>query len=378
MMIRSWQRLCWVLLGLICLGAAQGRALLSHFTCIQQNKFFVFQFESTEPVLVNHFTLRHPHRLVIDFANADLSKKIVLSSVQKRWIRAVRSAKQPNGDLRVVFDLKPSFKAAWDKKVVVRAHASQVERLKQPKDFKKIIVVIDPGHGGKDPGATSAHGLREKTVVLSIAKALKRDIDRLPGFEAVLTRNRDVYYSLRERLNIARRYQGQIFIAIHADAFRNTRARGASIFALSQRGATSEAARWLAQRENNSELMGGVDLSDKENLLKSVLINLSQTATVKSSLLLGQHILGEIAHIARLHHGRIEQAAFVVLKSPDIPSLLIETGFLSNRQEAKLLGSRAYQAKMAKAIQTGILAYFKRYPPRESWLRYAQLHHLKT
>jgi N-acetylmuramoyl-L-alanine amidase len=366
-----------MLLGLVFLGAAQGRALLTGLTCVHQGNVFVFQFKSTTPVLVNHFTLGHPHRLVIDFSNAELSKKITLSAFQKQWIRSMRSAKQPNGDLRVVFDLKPNFKATWDKKVMVRANTSQIERLKQPKDFKKIIVVIDPGHGGKDPGATSPHGLREKTVVLSIAKALKKNIDRMPGFEAVLTRNRDVYYSLRERLNIARRYQGQIFIAIHADAFRNTRARGASIFALSQRGATSEAARWLAQRENNSELMGGVDLSNKENILKSVLINLSQTATVKSSVILGQHILGHIARMARLHHGRIEQAAFVVLKSPDIPSLLIETGFLSNRQEAKLLGSRAYQAKMAKAIQAGILEYFTRYPPRDSWLRYAQAHHLK-
>lgn len=223
-----------------------------------------------------------------------------------------------------------------------------------------IVVVIDAGHGGKDPGTTGLGGTHEKDVVLKISQRLYQMINQQPGFKAVLTRDSDYYLTLRQRLAIARKYQANMFVAIHADAaYRDSYAAGASVYALSLRGATGEAARWLAARENASELMGGVNLSDTDQMLKSVLINLSQTATIQSSLTIGYRILGALSRITQLHYHRIEQAAFVVLKSPDIPSLLIETGFLSNPREEKRLKNSAYQQELSLAIMQGIKSYFK-------------------
>ena len=194
----------------------------------------------------------------------------------------------------------------------------------------RIIVMIDPGHGGKDPGATGPRGVHEKRVVLQISRALQKAINKHRGFKAVLTRSDDRYLTLRRRLSLAREHHADMFIAIHADAFVNASAHGASVFALSQRGATSEAARWLAQKENESELMGGVDLADKDQMLRSVLIDLSQTATIGSSLNMGAGLIQSLKKVVPMHSSKVEQAAFVVLKSPDIPSLLVETGFISN------------------------------------------------
>lgn len=232
----------------------------------------------------------------------------------------------------------------------------------------KIIVVIDPGHGGKDPGATGPRGHHEKKVVLAIAKQLQQQINSYPGFKAVLTRGDDRYLTLRYRLALAREYHGDMFVAIHADAFINSSAFGASVFALSPRGATSEAARWLAQRENQSELMGGVDLADKDRTLRSVLIDLSQTATIGASLDMGSGIITHLREVTPMHANHVEQAAFVVLKSPDIPSLLVETGFISNPTEEQQLIMRSHQKRLAQAIAKGIVQYFKTHPPRGSWL----------
>ena len=232
----------------------------------------------------------------------------------------------------------------------------------------KIIVVIDPGHGGKDPGATGPAGNHEKKVVLSIAKDLQSAINSYPGFKAVLTRGDDRYLSLRYRLSLAREYHGDMFVAIHADAYINASASGASVFALSSRGATSEAARWLAQRENQSELMGGVDLADKDPTLRSVLIDLSQTATISASLQMGSGIISNLRQVVPMHVGHVEQAAFVVLKSPDIPSLLIETGFISNPSEEQQLIMRSHQKQLSDAIAKGIVQYFTMSPPEGSWL----------
>lgn len=235
-------------------------------------------------------------------------------------------------------------------------------------------MVIDPGHGGKDPGAIGRGGSHEKNIVLSISNYLKNWINQEPGFHAVLTRKGDYYLPLRTRLAIARKYKADMFIAIHADAWRNRDSHGVSIYALSQRGATSEAARWLAKRENASELMGGVALQDKSHMLKSVLISLSQSATIRSSLEIGAAMMRAIRHIATLHHPRVEQAAFVVLKSPDIPSLLVETGFISNPREERRLRNQAHQKKIAQAIMFGIQRYFISRPPRYTWLSYWRKH----
>lgn len=226
-----------------------------------------------------------------------------------------------------------------------------------------LVIVLDPGHGGKDPGAggSQGHGVQEKMIVLQIAKKLQNLLNQHSNTKAILTRQGDYYISLRERLHIARKNKADLFIAIHADAFNNPFSHGASVFALSQRGATSEAARWLAERENYSEL-GGVNLTDKNYLLRSVLLDLSQTATISSSLELGEGILKNLGKITRLHNHRVEQARFVVLKSPDIPSILIETGFVSNFSEAIKLQDDQYQQQLATAIFNGIQSYFWHHP----------------
>ena len=231
---------------------------------------------------------------------------------------------------------------------------------------RKILVVIDPGHGGKDPGAFGFRRTREKDVVLEISKRLKRKIDNYPGMQAILTRDGDYFIDLRRRLDISRRYHPDIFVAIHADAFTNPNSHGASVFALSQRGATSEAARWLAAKENYSEL-GGVnlrELDDQNGMVRSVLIDLSQTATIQASIKMGQNVLRYLGTMTPLHNHRVEQAGFLVLKSPDTPSILVETGFISNPQEERRLANPAYQEQLSQAIFNGIRQYFHDYPPR--------------
>lgn len=240
-----------------------------------------------------------------------------------------------------------------------------VSRHVPPNAMRDVIVVIDPGHGGKDPGAMGMGRSVEKNVVLAISLKLKQLIDKQPGMHAVLTRNGDYYIELRERMNIARRYNADIFVAIHADAFINHNSNGASVFALSPRGATSEAARWLAEKENHSEL-GGVNLSgldDQNGVIRTVLLDLSQTATIGASLQMGSRVLRGLDTITTLHNNKVEQARFMVLKSPDIPSILIETGFISNPREEKNLTNPAYQLRLTQAIFQGIKGYFWDYPP---------------
>ena len=244
-----------------------------------------------------------------------------------------------------------AFYSAYDSRQLSDHNQPTTVMVRPP---RKVVIVIDPGHGGKDPGAIGLGGVYEKNIVLSISKKLAHYINAQPGFKAVLTRSTDKYLTLRERLARARRFHPDLFIAIHADAYSNPRSSGASVFALSLRGATSEAARWLAAKENASELVGGVTLNNKSELLKSVLLNLSQTATIQASLRIGSDILSAIGHVTHLHRQRVEQAAFVVLKSPDIPSLLIETGFVSNDHDQRRLLDASAQWQLAVSIGNGI------------------------
>jgi N-acetylmuramoyl-L-alanine amidase len=230
---------------------------------------------------------------------------------------------------------------------------------------RPIMIVIDPGHGGKDPGTISPNGIREKDVVLAISRKLYQLLQKEPGYRAALTRSGDYFIPLRGRLRIARQDKGDMFIAIHADASHEAGATGAAVFALSQHGATSEAARWLAEKENYSEL-SGVALSDKSDMLRSVLIDLSQTSTISSSLELGSDLLPQLAKVGRLHYAHVEQAPFMVLKSPDIPSLLVETGFLSNPIEERRLSDPSYQQAIAQALFVGIKNYFWNNPPPDT------------
>ena len=342
-------------------------------------------FDSPPLIYFHYFKLTKPERLVVDIQQTH-SIHTLNKNLSGTLIKSIRTGYHKNRMLRIVFDLKSSVKIhvvslrpdpknphfrllidliSFSNKIKEKSKIIKIKniiappiRSPQPFQARNIIMVIDPGHGGRDPGATGPAGAHEKDIVLKISRYLQRDINRQPGFKAYLTRKGDYYLTLRQRLGVARRYRADMFIAIHADAYKNHRSQGASVFALSQRGATSEAARWIATKENESELMGGVDLADKNNLLKSVLINLSQTATIRDSLHIGQRIIRALKNIGQLHHSRVEQAAFVVLKSPDIPSLLVETGFISNSYEERKLLNPIYQQHIASALMQGICAYF--------------------
>ncbi len=230
-------------------------------------------------------------------------------------------------------------------------------------DKRDIIIAIDAGHGGEDPGAIGPNRKREKDVVLAIARELEALLKADKGFSPTLIRTGDYYISLRGRRDLARQRQADLFVSIHADAFKRKEARGASVYALSTSGATSTAARYLAQRENESDLVGGVSLSDKDDILAGVLADLSMTSTLDNSLKLGGNVLRNMDRIARLHKKGVEQAGFAVLKSPDIPSILVETGFISNPEESRLLATSAYQKQMARAIHAGIREWFLAHPP---------------
>ncbi|HUJ00601.1 MAG TPA: N-acetylmuramoyl-L-alanine amidase [Usitatibacter sp.] len=244
-----------------------------------------------------------------------------------------------------------------------RGDLDDVVALKVPSVDRLIIVVIDPGHGGEDPGAHGLHGTLEKNVTLAIARRLKAMIDRQPNMRAVLTRDGDYFVPLAQRVAKARRLHADLFISIHADGWVRRDARGSSVFALSERGATSTAARLLAQRENESDLIGGVNLGAQDPVLAKTLLDLSLTATINDSLKLGRAVLTELGDLSELHRGRVEQAGFAVLKAPDIPSILVETAFISNPDEEKRLKDSAYQDKIAAAVLAGIQRYLAQNPP---------------
>jgi N-acetylmuramoyl-L-alanine amidase len=236
-------------------------------------------------------------------------------------------------------------------------------REESPPVARLITIVLDPGHGGEDPGAIGRGGSFEKHVTLAVARRLKARIDAEPNMRCVLTRDGDFFIPLQQRVSKARRVRADLFVSIHADAFVKPHARGSSVFVLSERGASSSAARWLAQRENAADLIGGTNLDVRDPYLARTLLDLSQTATINDSLELGGAVLAELGRVNTLHKPRVEQAGFAVLKAPDIPSILVETAFISNPQEEKRLNDQAYQEKMAEAIMRGIRRYFSRNPP---------------
>ena len=331
------------------------------------------------------FTLSNPDRLVIDCKNTRSGIALKNLRFYSATIKNIRTGHPDPSLLRLVFDLNTKTRytrltTANPTELVLDLSASSdttpvapatptittvrpKPTIVAPLTRRNVVIVIDPGHGGKDPGAIGRDGTQEKTVVLAIAKQLADIINAQPNMRAILTRNGDYFIPLAGRLMAARKGKADIFIAIHADAYFNNRANGASVYALSQHGASSVAARWLAQRENHSEL-GGVDLrglDDQSYLLRSVLIDLAQTATSTDSLRLGTALLDALDNVTKLHYTRVEQAPFLVLKSPDIPSILVETGFISNPAEAQRLQDKRYQNKMAVALFQGIRTYLKKY-----------------
>ena len=329
----------------------------------------------------NIFSLEKPARLVIDLKNTDLKADFAKLDLSGSPIRRIRSAPRNGTDLRVVLDLKNEIKprsfqlepnGQYGHRLVVDLideggrrvdKASKPTVTQQDGGKRDVVVVIDAGHGGEDPGAIGPRGTREKDVVLKMAKTLAQLINDRPGYTAKLTRTGDYYIGLRNRTLLARKYNADLFVSMHADAFRTPQPKGASVFALSQRGATSETARWLAQSENRSDLTGGVSLDGRDDMLAGVLLDLSMTASINASLGVGSSVLGELGNVAKLHKSGVEQAAFVVLKSPDIPSILVEAGFISNPTEEKNLSTQWYRNRLAKAVMKGIDEYFRKTPP---------------
>ncbi len=332
-------------------------------------------FDLTGDFEHNLFTLADPPRVVVDLNDTRKSKAIDISSKKTNLLSGVRSASKGNDRLRVVIDLhgtarprsfalKPDGKSGH--RLVVDLHAtklsptpiktSQQERKKRKQQF---VIALDPGHGGRDPGAIGKKGTREKDITLSVAKKMKTLINRTSGYRAVLTRDGDRFVSLRNRVKKAREAEADIFISLHADSFKSPNVKGASVYALSLRGASSEAARWIAQKENASDLIGGISLDDKDDLIASVLLDLSQTATIQDSLELGSDVLRHIGKVSKLNNRKVQQAGFAVLKAPDMPSILIETAFLSNPSEEKKLRNPKHQHKLAKAVFSGIKKHLK-------------------
>ena len=327
----------------------------------------------------NTLSLDNPERFVVDLSQSRLSASLTALPLEGTPISRVRSGIRQGTDLRLVFDLTASVRAsvfllspsdATGHRVVIdlfdatsTAEPTPVLSVESLEGRRDIVIAIDPGHGGEDPGASGPGGLREKTVVLQIARRLEKQLAKIPGFKPMLVRNGDYYVSLKNRRDRARALEADLFVSIHADAFREKSAHGASVYALSMRGATSTAAQYLADTENAADLVGGVELADMDPMLAGVLADLSMTGTLDTSLNLGALILEQIDGVARLHKKRVEQAGFAVLKSPDVPSLLIETGFISNPGEAERLATPAYQDKMARAIRRGIQSWFARQPP---------------
>lgn len=332
----------------------------------------------------NIFSLSGPSRLVIDLKNSALKADFDALDLSGSPIRRIRSAPRNGSDLRVVLDLKTDIKPRsfqlqpnqqYGHRLVVdliKEGAQKARQEAQPtvtesiNGKRNIVVVVDAGHGGEDPGAIGPRGTLEKNVVLNMARILAEMIERKPGYTAKLTRTGDYYIDLRSRTILARKHNADLFVSVHADAFRTPQPRGASVFALSQRGATSETARWLAQSENRSDLIGGVggvSLDGRDDMLAGVLLDLSMTASINSSLGVGSTILDQLGGVAKLHKKGVEQAAFAVLKSPDIPSILVEAGFISNPQEERNLSNSAYQRKLSEAVFRGIDDYFSQTPP---------------
>lgn len=334
---------------------------------------------STAPGKPNIFVLADPHRLVIDLPGTNAGNSLKLPKPAGP-VRDLRNGAQPNGALRIVLELDSPFtwqsrlqgrqltvdlgRAAGAQVAATPAAPKPVPAAHAPKDLgRDIVVAIDPGHGGKDPGAVGKGGTLEKDVVLAISRALAKRIDAEPGMRAYLTRNDDRFIVLRDRIALARRAGADIFISVHADAAHKTNVTGSSVYVLSTGGASSEAARLLADRENAADLRGGTSLADKPDTLASVLMDLAQTSSIASSGEAAAHVLTQLDRVGTIRKTQVQNAGFVVLKSADIPSMLIETAFISNPGEEKKLRTPTHQQAIADAIFNGVRTYFRQHPP---------------
>jgi N-acetylmuramoyl-L-alanine amidase len=342
-------------------------------------------FDANQPVEHKIFTLNNPHRLVLDLRHVRLTEHLPNPAKENKIIKGMRTALRNKEDVRVVFDLTGAVKPKsfllkpnreYGHRLVVDLYEQNKVKKKRSAPVKTnksrgkrdVIIAVDPGHGGEDPGARGRKGTYEKDVVLAIGRKLVKELNRQQGMRAVLIRDGDYYLGLRKRVAKAREAQADLFVSIHADAFRDPRVRGSSVYTLSRRGASSEAARWLAERENSADLVGGVSLKDEDDMLASVLLDLSQIGTLQASSEAAERVFGQLKTLGKTHKRKVQQAGFVVLKSPDIPSMLVETAFISNPDEERRLRSSKHQLQIAKALSKGIVNYFKFQPPPGTWL----------
>ena len=364
--------------------------------------------EHDQAIKYSHLLVKDPERLVLDLEGVEFNS--VLQTLPSKildsdpYIKLIRAGRNKPGVVRLVIELKGEVKpqvfslkpvGEYGHRLVLDLYPAEpidplmallektgeppkaepkpadhkpAERAaekpaEKPEIARLVTIVLDPGHGGEDPGAIGRGGSYEKNVTLSVARRLKEKIDATPNMRSVLTRDGDYFIPLQQRVGKARRVQADLFVSVHADAFIKSTARGSSVFVLSETGASSSAARWLANKENSADLVGGVNLGAKDPYLARTLLDLSQTATINDSLKLGKDVLGELGRINTLHKGQVEQAGFAVLKAPDIPSILIETAFISNPEEEARLNDEVYQDRMADAILKGIRRYFAKNPP---------------
>lgn len=406
-------------LQLLSVAAFAGQARLSSVEFLSDTDGSRMVFNVSDTVSKGVFLLNNPARLVIDLKNTRLTRTLPQPTAVHPLFAKIRSGIRNNTDLRIVVDLKKAFsqknlKIATDKAsnqvvVAVQAHentpiitektpAQPAVEISNPKSVEStpaaetsrselstevdsdngnnllasrdssqqnqdVVIAIDAGHGGNDSGAQGPNGTQEKRVVFAIAKKLAQMINKQPGMRAVMVRKGDYYIGLRKRMEIAREAKADLFVSIHADAIKDASVKGASVYTLSNTGASSEAARWLADSENAADLIGGVSLDDKDDVLASVLLDLSQSATKEASRSVAAKILKSFNAIGRLHKNEVQKAGFMVLKSPDIPSILVETAFISNPTEENELRNSVHQEKVAGAVFKGIASYFREYAP---------------
>ncbi|RLA31873.1 MAG: N-acetylmuramoyl-L-alanine amidase [Gammaproteobacteria bacterium] len=375
------QRLILTALGMLAAPLAYAGSTVQNVRIWSEDDRTRIVLDLSQPAQHSIFTLRGPDRLVVDLKDsrlADALKNLPTGGS----ISSIRTGVRSNGQLRVVLDLNQavrsrSFTAGpndkyGDRLVIDLQRQGNIRTVKRASEERvagrDIVIAVDPGHGGHDPGAIGRAKTREKDVALALGKLLAKRINEEPGMKAVLVRSGDYYVDHRERMEIARRQKADLFVSIHADAVDDRRAKGASVYALSLKGASDEASRRLAQRENASDLVGGVSLAGKDPVLASVLLDLSQNAALSASLDVGGEVIRQLARVGQVHKGKVQQAGFLVLKSPDVPSILVETAYISNPDEEKKLRSKSHHNKLAQAILAGISNYFYANPPPNTQL----------
>jgi N-acetylmuramoyl-L-alanine amidase len=379
-----------LVLALLALSEAQAQVLSSRIWPARD--YTRLTLESKSPLKHSLFSVKDPERLVLDLETDELSPALAelqgKVAAEDPYLQGLRVARNRPGVIRVVLDLKTEVKpqlftlppiAEYGHRLVLDIYpavpldplAALLEETSKPQEEKPAgkmerlaTIVIDAGHGGEDPGALGRHGSREKDVTLSIARRLKKLVDAEPNMRALLTRDGDYFLKLDARVEKARKVKADLFVSIHADAFVRPDARGSSVFALSDRRATSQLARELARTQNESDLIGGANLQDKDDYVKRTIIDLWQTGTIDHSLRLGGSVLKRLGSVNTLHKPRVEQASFAVLTAPNIPSILVETAFISNPEEEKRLNDEEYQDKLARAVLDGIRDYLAKHPPR--------------